>query len=111
MESRKELLNKATDAYIHIFTGTRHQRKKHINDNEYLITKIESELRLINVGLITSSIFMVSLMVLIGTIFVDSFTIHNFSINTTINSLPLAIFQTQKLCHLYKWFGFRFSID
>ena len=94
MESRQELLNKATDAYIHIFTGTRHQRKKHINDNEYLITKVESELRLINVGLITSSIFMVSLMVLIGTIFVDSFTIHNFSTNTTINSLPLA---TQKL--------------
>ena len=101
MESRQELLNKATDAYIHIFTGTRHQRKKHINDNEYLITKVESELRLINVGLITSSIFMVSLMVLIGTIFVDSFTIHNFSTNTTINSLPLTFFQTQKLYVIY----------
>ena len=66
MESSKQILNKATDAYINIFTGTRHQRKKHINDNEHLITKVESELRLINVGVVTSSIFMVFLMVLIG---------------------------------------------
>ena len=102
MESRKELLNKATDAYIHIFTGTRHQRKKHINDNEYLITKVESELRIINVGVITSLILMVTLMVLIGVIFVDSFTIRNFGTNTTsTNSLPLAIFQTQKLYVIY----------
>ena len=99
MESRQELLNKATDAYIHIFTGTRHQRKKHINDNEYLITKVESELRLINVGVITSLILMVTLMVLIGVIFVDSFTIRNFNTNTTTN--PLAIFQTQKLYIIY----------
>ena len=99
MESRKELLNKATDAYIHIFTGTRHQRKKHINDNEYLITKVESELRLINVGVITSLILMVTLMVLIVVIFFDSFTIRNFNTNTTTN--PLAIFQTQKLYIIY----------
>ena len=99
MESKKQLLNKATDAYIHIFTGTRHQRKKHINDNEYLITKVESELRIINVGVITSLILMVTLMVLIVVIFVDSFTIRNFNTNTTTN--PLAIFQTQKLYIIY----------
>ena len=97
MESRKELLNKATDAYIHIFTGTRHQRKKHINDNEYLITKVESELRLINVGVITALILMFTLMVLIGMIFVDSFSTNS----STTNSLPLAIFQTQKLYVIY----------
>ena len=75
MESSKQILNKATDAYINIFTGTRHQRKKHINDNEYLITKVESELRLINVGVVTSSIFMVFLMVLIGVLlFYDFYT-------------------------------------
>ena len=97
MESRQELLNKATDAYIHIFTGTRHQRKKHINDNEYLITKVESELRLINVGVITALILMFTLMVLIGMIFVDSFSTNS----STTNSLPLAIFQTQKLYVIY----------
>ena len=75
MESSKQILNKATDAYINIFTGTRHQRKKHINDNEYLITKVESELRLINVGVVTSSIFMIFLMVLIGVLlFYDFYT-------------------------------------
>ena len=75
MESSKQILNKATDAYINIFTGTRHQRKKHINDNEYLITKVESELRLINVGVVTSSIFMGFLMVLIGVLlFYDFYT-------------------------------------
>ena len=61
MESKKQLLNKATDAYINIFTGTRHQRKKHINDNEDIIPYIESELRIINVGMVTSSIFMAGL--------------------------------------------------
>ena len=99
MESSKQILNKATDAYINIFTGTRHQRKKHINDNEYLITKVESELRIINVGVITSLILMVTLMVLIVVIFVDSFAIRNFNTNTTTN--PLAIFQTQKLYIIY----------
>ena len=97
MESKKQLLNKATDAYINIFTGTRHQRKKHINENEDLITYIESELRIINVGMVTSSIFMACLMVLIGILFYDIFTFHNLSAFT----LPLAIFPTQKLYVMY----------
>ena len=101
MESRKQLLNKATDAYINIFTGTRHQRKKHINDNEHLITKIESELRLIKVGVITSSILMVCLMVLISVIFYDFFTDRIVYNTNTTNSLPLAIFPTQKLYVIY----------
>ena len=94
MESKKQLLNKATDAYINIFTGTRHQRKKHINDNEDIIPYIESELRIINVGMVTSSIFMAGLMVLIGILFYDSFTFHNLS-------LHMAIFPTQKLYVMY----------
>ena len=97
MESKKQLLNKATDAYINIFTGTRHQRKKHINDNEDIIPYIESELRIINVGMVTSSIFMAGLMVLIGILFYDFFTFHNLS----TYSLPLAIFPTQKLYVMY----------
>ena len=72
--SRKQLLNDATSI-----------------DNEHVITKVESELRIINVGLVMSLALMICSMVLI---------VH--SSNTyTINSLPSTNFPTQKLYVIY----------
>ena len=81
MESRKQLMNKATDV-----------------DN--LITKAESELRIINVGIVTSSILIIFSMVLIG-IWLIGVLVHSSSTNTPTNSSPLAIVTTEKLYVIY----------
>ena len=76
--SRKQLLNDATSI-----------------DNEHVITKVESESRIINVGLVTSLILMICSMVLIGTWLIGAH-VHSSSTNT-INSFP----STQKLYVIY----------